>query len=223
MSKFFAIESVRSPWGDYGDILSNGLVEASECVGPPVIRILRTGPYVPPMTLPFGFIIVTEEFRRDLERSQLTGFDFEPTQYGKVVRLDWHTWSTDTNEPKSYPETGEPEDYILGSPPRSDSSGADSPVVGARRPAYVRIAGRGRTFIPRRSTSRHGHCSRAYAPLGKRADEGLAREIVGGEMHCVSFDNAAMNHVRFGTEWDSGRNRGGMFAVVNSPADAFQN
>lgn len=116
MSKFFAMESVRSPWGDYGDILLNGLVEATECVGPPIIRILRTGPYVPPMTQPFGFIIVTDEFRRDLERSQLTGFDFEQTQYGKVVRLDWQTWSTDTNEPMSYPETGEPEDYILGCP-----------------------------------------------------------------------------------------------------------
>ncbi|XUM22526.1 hypothetical protein ACRAVF_03005 [Bradyrhizobium oligotrophicum S58] len=68
------------------------------------------------MTQPYGYILVTDEFRRDLERSRLTGFDFEQTQYEKVVRLDWHLWSTDTNEPNSYPETGEPEDYILESP-----------------------------------------------------------------------------------------------------------
>ncbi|WP_434902491.1 hypothetical protein [Bradyrhizobium sp. HKCCYLS20291] len=78
--------------------------------------ISRTGPYVPPITQPFGFIIVTDEFRRELESSQLTGFDVLQTQYGKVVRLDWQTWSTVADEPMSYPETGEPEDYVLGSP-----------------------------------------------------------------------------------------------------------
>ncbi|WP_315783882.1 MULTISPECIES: hypothetical protein [unclassified Bradyrhizobium] len=113
MSDYFAIES-RYPWCDYGDILVNGLIEEAKGIGLPVIS--RTGPYVPPMTQPFGFIIVTDEFRGELESSRLTGFDFMPTQYGKVVRLDWQTWSTLTDEPMSYPETGEPEDYVLEGP-----------------------------------------------------------------------------------------------------------
>ncbi|WP_316172209.1 hypothetical protein, partial [Bradyrhizobium sp. SZCCHNRI3037] len=46
--------------------------------------------------------------------------------------------------------------------------------------------------------------------------------IVGGEMDCVSFDKAAMNNVRFGTKWDSGRNSGGISSVVNAPVDALQ-
>lgn len=116
MSKYFAIESAKSPWGDYGGVLVNGLIEATKSIGLQVIRVSRTGPYVPPLTQPFGLIIVTDEFRRELEASQLTGFGFLQTQYGKVIRLDWQTWSTDTDEPMSYPETGEPEDYILGRP-----------------------------------------------------------------------------------------------------------
>jgi hypothetical protein len=116
MSKYFAVESANSPWGDYGDVLLNGLVEKSKSIGLHAIYVSRTGPYVPPVTQPFGLIIVTDDFRRELEASQLTGFDFLETQYRKVVRLDWQTWNTDAAEPMSYPETGEPEDYVLGRP-----------------------------------------------------------------------------------------------------------
>lgn len=116
MSKYFVIESANSPWGDYGDILVNGLVETSKCVGLHAIYVSRTGPYVPPVTQPFDHIVVTDDFRRELEASQLTGFDFLETQYRKVVRLDWQTWDTNADEPMSYPETGEPEDYVLGCP-----------------------------------------------------------------------------------------------------------
>lgn len=87
MSKYFVIGSANSPWGDYGDVLVNGLAETTS--GLHAIYLSRTGPYVPPVTQPFGLIIVTDDFRHELEASQLTGFDFLEAQYRKVVRLDW--------------------------------------------------------------------------------------------------------------------------------------
>lgn len=113
MSKYFAVESANAPWGDYGDILVNGLAETTGGTGPHAIYVSRTGPYVPPVTQPFGLIIVTDDFRHELEASTLTGFDFVEAQYRKLVRLDWQAWNADADEPIAYPETGEPEDYIV--------------------------------------------------------------------------------------------------------------
>lgn len=32
------------------------------------------------------------------------------------MKLDWQSWNQAANEPQTYPESGEPEDYILGKP-----------------------------------------------------------------------------------------------------------
>jgi hypothetical protein len=114
MSEFFALDRAPSPWGDYGNILAHGLADFPKQGPPPAtIHLSRTGPYVPPVTQPRGHIIVIDSLRRELERSSFTGFGFSEVEYQKVVRLDWHTWNADADEPQHYPETGEPEDYVL--------------------------------------------------------------------------------------------------------------
>jgi hypothetical protein len=132
MSKYFTVEMANSPWGDYRDVLVNGLAETTEGVGTHFISVSRTGPYVPPVTQPFGLIIVTDDFRRELEASPLTGFDFVEVQYRKLVRLDWQAWNADANEPMCYPETGEPEDYIL--------EGSHDPTLLAQMPRLWALA-----------------------------------------------------------------------------------
>jgi hypothetical protein len=109
MSDYFAIQPIRYAWGDYGDILVNGLAETK----PDAVEVSRAGPFVPPLTRPFAHVIVTDSLRRELESSGLTGIGFAEVRYAKVVRIDWHTWRRDAAEPEFYPETGEPEDYVL--------------------------------------------------------------------------------------------------------------
>jgi hypothetical protein len=62
---------------------------------------------------PSSHIIVTDEFRAKLAAVEFSGLTFEPVKYGRVVRIDWHEWDWKANDPAFYPETGEPEDYLL--------------------------------------------------------------------------------------------------------------
>ena len=36
-----------------------------------------------------------------------------PVKFDKLVRIDWHNWDPNSDDPRFYPDTGEPEDYIL--------------------------------------------------------------------------------------------------------------
>lgn len=114
MDEFFALEPGNAPWGDYGDTLWNGLVDVPEIRSKrSVAELSRTGPFVPPITHPSGQVIVDDNLRQLLENSDLTGFGFMPVRFDKLVRIDWHKWDSNSDEPRFYPDTGEPEDYIL--------------------------------------------------------------------------------------------------------------
>jgi hypothetical protein len=105
---FYRLKSPTAPWGDYGDILVHGLTSSEIHNG-----ILRTGPFVPPVTFPdSGFIVVTDTVRSQLESSGLTGFSFVPAIKRVIVPIDWHEWDLLSEEPPFYPEEGEPEAYI---------------------------------------------------------------------------------------------------------------
>ena len=109
-----SIASVR--WGDYGDILQHGMAAHMPRIGGR-LSLERTGPYIPPITLPgIGEIVLTSEARESLEGSELSGFSFVPVEKSLVVELHWENWDFDADEPEYYPESGEPEDYILGQP-----------------------------------------------------------------------------------------------------------
>ena len=82
-----------------------------------VLEIERTGPFVPSITLPgIGEVVVTEELRRSLGRSGLKGFGFETVVKRRIVRSEWNAWDQAADEPAEFPESGEPEDYVLGQP-----------------------------------------------------------------------------------------------------------
>lgn len=114
----------KADWGDYGHILQNGMSSHLSKVDDR-LQVERTGPYVPPITLPgIGDVVLTSAARELLESSGLTGFSFRPVKKALTVELHWETWDWNAEEPEQFPESGEPEDYILGQPDSPSASAA---------------------------------------------------------------------------------------------------
>jgi hypothetical protein len=113
MSVYYKLRAAAAPWGDYGDLLRNGWTEEAQGHGKSLILVSRTGPFVPPITLPLGRVIVTDDFREKLAAEEFSGLSFEPVYYQRVVHIAWEQWDANAQEPAFYPETGEPEDYLL--------------------------------------------------------------------------------------------------------------
>lgn len=118
----YMLSSPLYPWGDYGDILMAGMTSHLEREDGR-LQLERTGPFVPPIALPgIGEIVVTDAFRSALEASGLSGMHFQPVIKTRIVRLNWEAWDATAPEPQEYPDTGEPEDYILLRPHDADLS-----------------------------------------------------------------------------------------------------
>ena len=117
MAKLYMLERRRHKWGDYYDILMHGMSWHLGRKGN-LIQLERTGPFMPPVSLPgVGDIVVTDAFRRELEASGLAGLHFQPVIKKLIVHLDWHTWDREADGPPEIPvPDGEPEDYVLGQP-----------------------------------------------------------------------------------------------------------
>ena len=89
-----------------------------------LLALKRTGPYIPPITFPgLGDVVLTSDARKQLLASQLIGFSFVPVEKSHIVELHWEQWNFTAEEPDQYPDSGEPEDYIL-SQPHSDKTAA---------------------------------------------------------------------------------------------------
>jgi hypothetical protein len=101
-------------WGDYSDILIAGAYERSQ---DGTLELARTGPFVPPLSLPGGdAIVITDAFKKLLEAANLSGATFRPIIKRRIVRLEWEKWDQQVPEPVEYPLSGEPEDYIVAHP-----------------------------------------------------------------------------------------------------------
>ena len=112
--EYFTTDTPSAPWGDYGHILTHGMSRRAE--GGTVL-VERTGPYVPPLSQPFGeCAILTADFAALLEASGLTGFTIKPAKKSHIVRVPWQEWDLKADGPAFYPEGGEPENYILEQP-----------------------------------------------------------------------------------------------------------
>jgi hypothetical protein len=59
-----------------------------------------------------------------LQPSGLSGFSFLPVEKMLVIELPWETWDLKADEPAMFPESGEPEDYILGKPHSPNAAAA---------------------------------------------------------------------------------------------------
>ncbi len=100
-------------WGDYGTILQHGMTAHVGRVRGR-LSLERTGPFMPPITFPgVGDVVLTSDAKAQLEKSGLSGFSFQLVHKARIVRLPWNEWDLTAGEPPEYPESGEPEDYIL--------------------------------------------------------------------------------------------------------------
>ena len=98
MTKFYTLEGKSHAWGDYYDILMHGMSCHLDRDGG-IIQLERTGPFVPPISLPgIGDIVITAEFRGKLEASGLTGLHFQPVIKKLIVWSDWETWNDEAEE-----------------------------------------------------------------------------------------------------------------------------
>jgi hypothetical protein len=107
------LEPPEAPWGDYGHILVHGMASHLDSTLDGVVQLERTGPYIPPISFPGFAIVVTDECRKQFEASRLNGVAFRPVHLARIVDLPWHTWDRAAEEPAEYPDSGEPEDYVL--------------------------------------------------------------------------------------------------------------
>lgn len=113
---FYILRKPEPIWGDYDNILLSGMTAHLPRFGG-LLQVERTGPFVPPISLPgINDIIITDQLKKKLENSGLTGFLFVPTIKTRIVYLEWEKWNKQASEPAEYPESGEPEDYILQRP-----------------------------------------------------------------------------------------------------------
>jgi hypothetical protein len=103
-------------WGDYGSILIHGMT-AHLPRKDNQLQLERTGPFVPPISFPgVGDVIVTDEFRRELAESPFTHLEFRSIIKARIVKYNWEKWDRTAAEPEEFPESGEPEDYVLARP-----------------------------------------------------------------------------------------------------------
>jgi hypothetical protein len=68
--------------------------------------------------------VVTSAAKAQLEFSGLSGFTFQPVEKVLTVELRWETWDLTADEPQYFPDSGEPEDYVLGQPNSPAASAA---------------------------------------------------------------------------------------------------
>jgi len=111
MKRAYIFESAEHDWGDYWDILVNGMAFRGPDADEP-LELERSGPFVPPITFPMSELIVDDECKRRLSISGLTGFEFRRVIKKKIVSINWHEWDWTAEDPRKYPSQGEPENYI---------------------------------------------------------------------------------------------------------------
>jgi hypothetical protein len=145
MPNYYVLTEETRPIGDYGRILVHGMgMHLSRRDG--LMQLERTGPFVPPLSLPdmCGFV-ATAAFRADLEQSglDLRNVHWQQVIKARIVALDWTGWDFTADDLPEYPVDGEPEGYILDRPhdPRAaDATGTlweavIGPAARVQRPA----------------------------------------------------------------------------------------
>lgn len=85
----FYMASPPKLWGDYGlTVLASGISSHLPRTQDGLVQLERTGPLMPPFTLPAA-IIISDEMRRLLESARLGVFDFKPVIKTRIVEFYW--------------------------------------------------------------------------------------------------------------------------------------
>lgn len=127
----YSMDGPEAPWGDYGSILIHGMSAHLGRKGGDkgLIQLERTGPFVPPITFPgIGDIIVTNDMKQQMEQAGFRGITFRPVEKAHIANVPWHEWDLNADEPKYYPEGGEPEGFILNEPHSAELADSLGPI-----------------------------------------------------------------------------------------------
>ncbi|MEQ1906981.1 MAG: hypothetical protein ABL888_22545 [Pirellulaceae bacterium] len=101
-------------WGGYGMLLAGGFARCGGSEEEPFL-LFRTGPFIPPISFPFPHVVVTQDFRKQIDDSGWFSFDYRNVVKKHIAKLHWERWDRNADQPKKYPRGGEPEGYILNS------------------------------------------------------------------------------------------------------------
>jgi hypothetical protein len=110
--KVFWLRTQDTPWGDYGQILLNGMSSHLPRLDGK-LQLERAGPYVPPITFPRrGDVVVTDALRSRFDERSDRPLPVKPLVKARIVKLDWEQWPRD-RLPEALPPSRDPEDLIL--------------------------------------------------------------------------------------------------------------
>jgi hypothetical protein len=122
-----------SLWGDYGDVLVSGYASRDEETGRLLLH--RGGPFTPPVFFPWcdvggHALVVTDAFRKELQRSPAASLDFRPAVKHRIVNLSfaWQRWDRNAETPPRRPKGGDPEAYLWDEP-HAPAIAADMPEL----------------------------------------------------------------------------------------------
>ena len=99
--EIYRIDQIDTEWGSYSSIMVSGFfghpngraddVE-TEDDAESNFEILRTGPFVPPITFPGGDCVIDEVTMMALKQTDFHGYHLTPVKIGKMVNRDWQNW-----------------------------------------------------------------------------------------------------------------------------------
>jgi len=112
---YYIIQNRQMPWGDYGNMLFEGLLTVVDKKYNPidVHLIERSGPYIPEIYKANATnLVVREDLKEVLLENKISGIKrVLETKINKLVDIDWQLWDVN-DHPKEYPKDGEPYNYI---------------------------------------------------------------------------------------------------------------
>lgn len=118
------------PWGSYGAMLWQGVYCFDKDSASHIV--FRTGPFCPSIyrsqyNRERPVLIVKKDTLQHIREANLTGFEIQPVNKGKIVKLDWENWDLQSPEPLIYPSGNmDAEEYIT----RRKHSEATSEQIG---------------------------------------------------------------------------------------------
>lgn len=121
------------PWGDYGRILVHGVTTALPRKDGQ-LQLERTGPTVPPISLPqWNEMLVVDHVKQQLESLNLPDVQFREVIKARIVDLDWSNWDRELDLPPLPPyqldgEIGGASDYVLSRPHSIEISNTIGPI-----------------------------------------------------------------------------------------------